>query len=310
MVAVSSIFDLRGPEFLRLYLVLLLLATLAAIVLRWMMRSPGAAGVDDDSAARAFARDLDPYEIAYLTGGFVTASVAAMATLVHRGMVTSHLGFFRTNGATVPVSDLHPLERAVYTAVNHHVTPSALRQHVEPLFRADRLESRRLILSSGQIATVRFASVLPVLIVMLMGVIKIGVGVSRNRPVALLVISSLVTVGIAFAFGCKPLLRTRRGDAVVRALRSEHAALRATASSRPKHLEIDELTLACAVFGPLVFSSAGDSEYRDLSRTFAPTQYGGDGGGGSGSSGGCGGSSCGGGGGGCGGGGCGGCGGS
>jgi uncharacterized protein (TIGR04222 family) len=303
MVGVGSVFDLRGAEFLRLYLGVLVLAIAVAIVLRWLMRSPGASGVDDASAARAFARDLDPYEIAYLTGGVSTASAAALATLVHRGMVSTHLGKFKANGAGVLIRDLHPLERAIYTAVSEDssVKPVALRRHVHALFRAHRLESRELLLSPGQMAAIRIFTALPLLAVLIIGLIKISIGVSRERPVAFLVILTIVAAIIGLIIVGRTLLRTRRGDAVVRALRSQHAALRATASSRPKKLELDELTLACAVFGPVVFASAGDTEYRDLSRTFAPVQNSGSSGCGSGSS-------CGGGGGGCGGG-CGGCGG-
>ncbi|MBC8105633.1 MAG: TIGR04222 domain-containing membrane protein [Anaerolineae bacterium] len=306
MVALGSVFDLRGAEFLRLYRVLLLLAALVAIVLRWLMRSPGASGVDDASTARAFARDLDPYEIAYLTGGLSTASAAAMATLVHRGMVSTRHGLLRVNGGGMLINDLHPLERAVYSAIDgdSSVTPRKLREYVSATFRPDRLESRELVLSGAKGAAIRVVSALPLVTVLTIGLIKISVGLSRNRPVAFLVILSIVTAIVAGVFMCKTLLRTRRGDAVVRALRSKNAALRTSAGSRPKNLALDDLTMACALFGPVVFSSAGDAEYRDLSRKFAPVQ----------NSSGCGsGSSCGGGssgGGGCGGGGCGGCGGS
>ncbi len=305
MVAVGSIFDLRGPEFLRLYIFLLCGATLVAIVLRWMMRAPGAAG-----SALSFARGLDRYEIAYLTGGLATASAAALATLLHRGIVkikTGRLSVDCSAGDSV-LRELHPLETAIYAALadNEFVAPRALRSRASEVFRSSRLEARELVLPAGRVATIRFLCALPLLIVLTLGFMKISIGLSRNRPVGFLVMLSIATFIVALIALCKRLTRTRRGDAVLSAMRAEHAALRSTASSRPRQLELEDLTMACALFGPAIFASAGDTEYRDLARRFVPTMQGGDGS----VAAGCGSSSGGGGcGGGCGGGGCGGCGG-
>ena len=69
--------DWTGPAFLQLYLVLLVLAVIAALAARWWMRQP-----HDPPSAAIF--DLSPYEIAYLSGGERLAIDAAIVALIHR----------------------------------------------------------------------------------------------------------------------------------------------------------------------------------------------------------------------------------
>ena len=69
--------DLRGPEFLLLYLLLLVAAGCAAVILRWALRLPADEPVGEDVR-------LGPYEVAYLAGGEQLAADAAIASLVQR----------------------------------------------------------------------------------------------------------------------------------------------------------------------------------------------------------------------------------
>src|SRR5215203_2927012 len=73
--------ELHGPDFLLLYFVLLLFATAIALLLRYALRTPA------DALGRI--PTLDPYEIAYLSGGSSRAIEAAAASLVRRGVVSA-----------------------------------------------------------------------------------------------------------------------------------------------------------------------------------------------------------------------------
>ena len=58
----TNLLDLNGPAFLALYVVILLGAGGAAMYLRWRLYEP-------PEEPRGAVPELDPYEIAYLTGG-------------------------------------------------------------------------------------------------------------------------------------------------------------------------------------------------------------------------------------------------
>ena len=127
--------------------------------------------------------------------------------------------------------------------------------------------------------------------VVLFGLLKVVVGVSRHRPVGFLVMLLLVLTAVGMAIASRPR-RTLRGDAAL-AVSKERSA-RAARAPLP-----GELALAFALGGAAVLVGTSAEAYGAVLRKLS---VGGDGGGGS-VDGGCGG----GGGGGCGGGGCGGC---
>ena len=73
-----DLMDLRGPDFLKVYAGLFVVAIVIAIVLRRAMRGPGG------SVPRE-ADDLDPLEIAYLSGGPRLAINTALTSLYRAG---------------------------------------------------------------------------------------------------------------------------------------------------------------------------------------------------------------------------------
>ena len=151
-----------------------------------------------------------------------------------------------------------------------------------------------------------FAAVAAPLAVMVaviaIGVIKIGVGMTRDRPVGLLVTMCVLDAVLALALFGRPAHRTRGGDAVLRRLRRAADPLRTSARTRSAHLASDDVARAVALFGVAELSSA-DPQLRALAAMMQPAGGGGGDGGSSCGGSSCGGSSCGGGGG------CGGCGG-
>src|SRR5262245_32637259 len=71
-----SILDLRGPEFLQLFITLLLAFLAAGLLFRWLMSGPF-------GDLPSYRPELDPLEVAYLAGGARAATDAAIASLVH-----------------------------------------------------------------------------------------------------------------------------------------------------------------------------------------------------------------------------------
>jgi uncharacterized protein (TIGR04222 family) len=295
-------FDWTGPEFLGFYYPLLIVGTIVVWNVRQMLRTPWSAPPESP--------DLSPYQAAYLAGGPWRAFAAALTRLFQCGAAVEQSGTFRRTDA-LP-ANANPLERAVWDRAGRPA-------RVDELFAAatDELEqirqsllARGLVLSDATSRVVRLVPFFLMLAISLFGLIKICVGVQRDKPVAFLIIGTVISAIAGFAFLAIRLLRSRRGDAVLRELQQKHDALGATARTSPAALAASDLPLAVALFGTAALAAPA---YAALQGPLGP-RLGGQGGTGGSCGSGCGsgGSSCGGGsgcGGGGGGGGCGGCGG-
>lgn len=303
-----NLFDLRGREFLVFYGVAFVIAGAVAWNIRLARRGP---------AGSPRGLHLDPYQVACLNGGPVHTVNAAITALHQRDVIE-----VRESDSTVSVLRPgavleHPLEQSVYYAAGAggrkgrrpvRDVRAATRPTVNQI--ADGLKSAGLLVNDADASAAMLSGTLVALIVPAVGVIKVFVGVSRDKPVTYLVLACIVTAMVALmAFARRPY-RTRRGDAVLRILRSGNYRLRAN----PARGGSDSLVLGVALFG---LSFLGETELAFLGKALRPKndvgfRHNGCGGSGCGTSSSCGGISCGSSGGGssgCGGGGCGGCGG-
>ncbi|HKP85250.1 MAG TPA: TIGR04222 domain-containing membrane protein [Blastocatellia bacterium] len=291
--------DLSGPQFLLFYVVTLVIAILIATLMRRrLIRS------NEDFGVRRIT--VDPYEAAYLRGGAQQAIDTAIAMLVQSKV----LQVSKTDGRLSISGNLpagaHKLEQTVFKAVDSKSgrkisdIRSSVLPSVEPI--AARLKTLGLVLSDERWEVAGKGPALAVAMVLLLGIIKIAVGVSRGRPVGILVFLCILTAIIALAFfKARPLL-TKLGKRVLGQLKDENAALEMTARTEPQRLASGDVALALGLFGITALAFPDDS-WADLRRTLVPPSSSSSGGSSCGSSS-CG-SSCGGG---CGGG-CGGCGG-
>jgi uncharacterized protein (TIGR04222 family) len=309
-------FDLRGPEFLLFYACLSVVAFTAAGLIR--------SGLCGPSGPPPGGIHLDPYQIAYLNGGATHAVNAAVAALYHRDILQVSEADGRLSVLRPHAQLPHPLEQAAYLAVDPDGQPGSrrsvwdVRRIVRPTVEqlAAGLKRAGLIVGDADADRSIACSTLLALAAPGVGVVKILVGLSRNRPVGFLVIACLVTTVAALLIFTRRPHRTRRGDSVLRGLRSSNGRL----LTNVMQVGPEALVLGVALFG-LNFLGGTDLGFLDRAlRSNDPnsTSRGISRGIGSGSGCGtfpsCGGASCGGGsscggGGGCGGGGCGGCGG-
>jgi len=312
------IFDLRGPEFLTFYVVFVPAVLAGAAFLRWYLRGPRhAIGVSD--------LPKDPYTIACLAGGAAAAVTTACVSLAQRGLISARRGG-KITLAPPPIvepPDLHPLERTIFKGTGYGLEPFQTTR-----FRAkkatdeieEKLQESGLYLTPRMRLAANSQALLLALVAPAVGIIKIFVGVARNKPVGFLVALTLLTCIAVFLLFRKRPLRTRLGDAALKLLKKENAGMaNPSYFAQTPPLLPNDLAFAVGLFGiQVLLPTAGYNEFAHL---FGPEpftySYSGTPGNGSGgnSSSGCssgGGSGCGGGGGGCGsgcGGGCGGCGG-
>lgn len=295
-------FDLRGPEFLLLFITLFTAAAATGSLLRRRLADP-------ELPARAELAQPDPYEIAFLAGGHGRAVEAAVASLAQRGLLSADPQGRRVRLEHPPEEELHPLEAGVVRVLQR--TGEAPLDRLTAALEADTWSLRRsleqggLLLTQDDQARRRWFPALPLFAVTLFGVIKMGVGVSRDRPVGFLVLLCIASFITALVYLLGRVDRSRRGEALLERLSRKHAALRLTAGSSTHSLLGTDVGTAVGLFGVGVLATGPLS---DVAATLRRPDQGGGGYGSTASS--CGSSGGdGGGGGGCGGGGCGGCGG-
>ncbi len=239
-------FDLPGPSFLVLYLVVLAAAVLAALYLRWSLRGPG-----DEPPAEALV--LDPYEIAFLAGGSDLALNAAFASLCQRGVLAPDASRRYLTVRTALGSGAHRVERAAVWHVQHAPGRTIPQLRATPPLEVtrlrERLEARELLLSAERLAAAYYQPALAVLAATLLGAIKIYIGVLRQRPVGILVFLCLLSMFAVLFFLAQFPPRTRRGERALHLLRKRNAALRASAGRGASALSGGDLAFAVGLFG-------------------------------------------------------------
>ncbi|HVG17526.1 MAG TPA: TIGR04222 domain-containing membrane protein [Blastocatellia bacterium] len=258
-------FELRGPEFLALYVIVLAVAVAACLLIRRMMNGPG-------GDAPPLAARLDPYEVAYLAGGANLATDTALATLVQRGQLAVDTAQRRVIARSELPPSAHHFERTVYSNTSRQgISIDAIRTNsshgVESL--AARLKAHGLVLSDEQARQLRLLSACLMMIVTLFGVIKILVGVARGRPVGFLFFLCAISGFVALYFYKSRPHRTRLGDRLLDSLKLENAALEYTARKKPSGLMGADLAMAIGLFG-ISTLAIPDGPLRELRTALAP----------------------------------------
>ena len=240
--------DLRGPEFLQLYLLLLVAAVCAAATLRWTLRLPADGPVGEEV-------QLDPYEVAYLAGGEQRAADAAIVGLVQRRVLAVAPAERKLIAQSPLPAKAHPLEKAVAPSkAQPEWTVVAARSAARPALAEirDRLIGLGLVVADGQAWATRLVSSAPFLAVLALGILKFIVGMTRHRPVGFLFWLCALSYGIAVILLCVRPHRSRYGDRVLDRMRRENEALGTATESRADELTGADLALAWALFGTAI----------------------------------------------------------
>lgn len=288
--------DLPGPAFLAFYAAALIVAHFAGKALIKLCQS--SRGGDD------VLPDLPPLEAAYLAGGTERAVDMALVRLLRTDLIAPKAGGggFELKGEKKPEHvELHELQHEVFRQIgSKNGDIERLRRLKSPfLARTEvRLANDGLLLAraSAEALCVRSAKSLPFAAVIVLGMLKIGVGIARHRPVAFLVVFvvvSLVVLGFKW-FGLP--LRSAKGEQALKQLQRRNAALQTTVRRHGADLDDNSLMLAVALFGTQVLASdqlewmqQGFVTRQSSSSDSGGGSSGGCGGGGGGGCGGCGG---------------------
>jgi uncharacterized protein (TIGR04222 family) len=295
--------DWSGPNFLSLYVFVCVAGILIALGVRRLLSTPS-------SGPPAADWQLQPYEIALLANGPKRAVAATVLTLVARGELTWDANNNTFAAANLSAQD-NLLERSVAGAASRTGAryPDLVRGSQAAVNEMELgLLRKGLLIDPSRSALVVFSGIGVTALVLILGMLKIQVGLSRGRPVAFLILECITFGVIALVALARSPRRSVYGDRVVKELSGDFSGLRTTGGYDPT--DHQSAAIALGLFGTAALMG---SDYYYLSKSVAPvsasswTSSTGDGGSGSSCSSG-GGSSCGGGGSSCGGGsGCGGC---
>lgn len=247
------IFDWNGPQFLVFYSIFAPLNLLVAYVWR-RAQSSVPSEVSDHELPR------DPYQIAYLSGGARSAVQAALAELAQRREIEvsaqGHIARAQENTtafeSNAAVSD-HPLEAAILRGLGvsgassvaqllKDVEIAEVLQNLENQLRAASLAMPKEDALRARNATLALALLAPVV-----GLIKIGVGLSRDRPVGYLAGMTLLAFVIALSLFVPLVFRNSRGDKALLKLRLRHTNLKSSGAYRDLALRPESGLLALGV---------------------------------------------------------------
>jgi uncharacterized protein (TIGR04222 family) len=241
----SSPFDYSGPQFLQFYAVLYLLGILLADLTRHLMRTPA-------RPISGRVPSLDSDEIAYLAGGKARALQAAIAALADQGAIQAG-GSRGTIAPSAPTSaNRTPLQDQILASANQlGFLPVRLLggyRFAELDRIGQRLKSEGLLVADDQATLAVFFSLLVATVPPLVGLVKICVGVSRDRPVGFLAILCLVSVVLNLVFFARRPLRSRFGDRVLGEIRARYDYLGSLGSSQHEPTP-EETGISVGLFG-------------------------------------------------------------
>ncbi|MFN7245417.1 MAG: TIGR04222 domain-containing membrane protein [Microcystis sp.] len=275
--------NFTGPEFLTFYISLVVMGIALAAWLRFSLCL-----VSTNTKQQP---DLNTYEIAFLAGGNHRLIMAAITSLVKQGYVEvlkEKSPFGRTQSKLVVTGKIDAIADPVEKAVAQDIL--ATDGAIEQVFRKStgmkdsiraRLEQLGLFLSDAQAFKAQIYPSLIVVILLGIGLCKMAVGISRDKPVGLLLICIFGLLVLGARFFVKPQCkRSRYGEIIFNDLTNRLQHLKTANSSD------SELVLAVALFGATVLMA--DMALADLYQMLTPiaaASSGGDGGsGGSGGS--------------------------
>lgn len=245
------VLDWQGPPFLLFYVVAMFVASI------WSYhRGSRLSGRFDNDHAPGEIRD--PMAAAYLAGGAPRALQSAVCCLFRRGLIDWRKSTF--GGRWIAVADakpepgLSPLERAVYSAIlgsKKGLKAAELGNHATSQLSSIEagLAGSGLRPTQNERAGHGFRACLPVVIVIGIGVVKLFIGLSRDKPVVLLVVLLFLSLIVALIVGAsaskkRGFLTPAGKDLLDRMRETRHKA------QTPDSADVSTWAMSIALFGP------------------------------------------------------------
>ncbi|MBD8524528.1 TIGR04222 domain-containing membrane protein [Pseudomarimonas arenosa] len=287
-IAQANPLDWQGPAFLGLFMVLMGLAAALTTILRNRLTR-------GDERGGLSLGEPDVWTVAYLSGGPQRVLDAAVAELHRQEFIRWNTSGKRVESAERGEPD-DPLLRTVFAAVRQRTMSSVLEVVKSGHFEAIRrnLQQRGWWFSADAALRISQISALPFAVLSGFGVLKIGIGLSRDKPVLFLVLLTIACAIVAAVMYFKRPGVTGRGRKAFEEIKQKHELTSRSHSN-------DQVAMAVALAGTTVLAGTALAGYHDFRQPTSGTDSGsgagctscssnsGDSGGDSGGGGGCGG---------------------
>lgn len=223
-----SVFDLNGPAFLGLYVVLFFVALL------WSVRRRQRVFTKFSLPGAEETRLTDPYEIAYLTGGAPRCAQVAVVKLIQCGAVKWERTRILRESRLIAEGQAEPgfneIERTLFTSILGHGKKGMKMMEVPVLVsaRLSGIESRLAKLGLRPTASEAGGRgcfiILPMFALMVFGAVKVFVGVTRDKPVMYLIILLVITCIVAAIIAAHKKKLTPGGEELLARMRAGREA--------------------------------------------------------------------------------------
>jgi uncharacterized protein (TIGR04222 family) len=259
--------DLTGAAFLELFIVAWLAVIGVLLAVRnWLTRGSDAPASADELAVQLAGGKLPTSVAAYVSGGIECAIEAAVAGLHHEGALHVEAGMLvpdppepvlQPDGTyrgmvVAPAPALMPAEAFVMAELEQEPqTVGGLIRRATSLddqLRTQMLADGLIVPEVARTGTMLCAGMLG-LTWFALGLTKVVVGASRDRPVGLLLILLFVGGWPLFKLFLEAPRVTRKGKEMLRLLRDHTSSLATTATSAPQQLDGRKLALAYVLAG-------------------------------------------------------------
>jgi uncharacterized protein (TIGR04222 family) len=255
--SVSQLASMSGQEFLDLYVVLLVVVLFFAYRLRAYLCLP-----NGNPSQKSIP--LNPYQLAYLNRGKDHVIDTAIASLAHQGYLRVDVSLRKL---TLENEDLlenlsDPIEKEVAMAIALDGYLDVVRKSA--ISTIDTIQTQllqfELLVSEVQASKVRTYPVFLTFPLLGLGIARILLGISRGRPIGILLFMCIVLVCVQIHLYKSSIHRSRYGDKILKHLHNKE-------SIKKLDSQTDSLPMAFALWGTLALPN---DMFDDLKKIFIP----------------------------------------
>jgi uncharacterized protein (TIGR04222 family) len=226
LLAIIPVFDWPGASFLTFYAIAFMGLTIWSV-------SQVRKDVREFQIPSPVQPPIDPYELAYLAGGAPRVTQLAVVRLLfsgalkwNKGIFGSHLQAGKPVGAGhLPSIERRLLERVVFgKSKGIPVTDACYAVQSEMRALEVKLASAGLRPTSEERYRRSIGAVMPLILLLLVGIIKVCIGLSRDKPVLFLIGFMVITLIAICIIASKMKRLTPAGEEVLKNLREDHVS--------------------------------------------------------------------------------------
>ncbi|MAX27090.1 MAG: hypothetical protein CMJ19_21555 [Phycisphaeraceae bacterium] len=247
--------DLHGPAFLKLYVLLMGIVALFCLLTRWVARH-----VPEPPSMIGKEHELDAYEVAYLAGGPKRVVLTAMARLHELEYLKVEHGQIKLDYKQAHFAN--DVERVILSMLrlgsSYKEIVKACKTATHEI--AQRLADRGLALSGWRKHGTILLNQLLIIALLGLDVTKVVIGLSRDKPVLLLVALIVLTL-FYFKLFCRTQWRSVRGKKLVKQFKPPAVPPERGYDdfSEKTHDDRNErayaAAMACALLGPVALTA-------------------------------------------------------